>query len=407
MDCTKGTEAGMRRKNTVFWLCLVLAVTAALCACNRSFSFFGSSEPLALTGFAFDTTYTLTLYRGGSRELLDSCVSECSRYEEIFSRTRKESELYQINEIERLYARVWREETGKKNIAGAWDRFRQKKLLSGETARWEKALREKMQKEHIEEKEFSICSDGSIRIEVSREMAALVQKGLAYSELSRGGFDITIYPVSALWDFTSESPQLPDSGKVEQAVGYIGYKGLTAEGQSIRFSMPGMGIDLGGIAKGYIADRLKEYLAEGGVTSGMVNLGGNILCIGRKSAKEPFHIGIQQPFADRDETIAAINAEDVSVVSSGIYERYIWKKGKRYHHILNPRTGFPYENGLIGVTIVSSQSVDGDGLSTTAFSLGLEEGMQLINSMEGVEGVFITEDETLYYSDGFQEMLFE
>jgi thiamine biosynthesis lipoprotein len=164
-----------------------------------------------------------------------------------------------------------------------------------------------------------------------------------------------------------------------------------------------MQIDLGGIAKGYIADRLKEYLVGEGVTGGIIDLGGNILCIGGKTEQEDFKIGIRQPFADRNETIASVSIRDKSVVSSGVYERYIQTEdGKIYHHILDPRTGYSYENGLLGVTIISDKSVDGDGLSTTVFALGLEDGMKLVESLDGVEAAFVTEDEKVTYSKDFE-----
>ena len=165
-----------------------------------------------------------------------------------------------------------------------------------------------------------------------------------------------------------------------------------------------MGIELGAIAKGFIADKLKEYLAGSGVTSGTINLGGNVLCIGKKTDGTPFRIGIQQPFADRNEIITAIKAEDISVVSSGIYERYFKKDGKIYHHILDPSTGYPYNNGLEAITIISKKSTDGDALSTTCFALGLEKGMEFAESLSGVYAVFITEDGEMHYSEGFQEM---
>lgn len=380
---------------------MVIAVAADLCGCSLP----SPSEPLTLTGFAFDTTYTLTLYHGGSQELLDNCVSQCSRFEKIFSRTRKDSELYGINEIEQLYAQMWREETGEKNITGQWKRMGKKKLSSAKIARWEKKLQEKIKAEELGEKQCTLAEDGSIRIAISEEMAALVKEGLEYGRLSQGGFDITIYPVSILWDFSSEQTRIPEKNQIKQAVEYVDYRNVAVSGGFITFAMPGMGIDLGGIAKGYIADRLKEYLTGSGVTSGMINLGGNVLCIGTKAKKEPFRIGIQQPFADRNETVAVINAEDVSVVSSGIYERYIQDGDQLYHHILNPRTGYSYDNGLVGVTIVSGESVDGDGISTSAFALGLEDGMKLVDSLDGVEAVFITEDEELHYTDGFHDYL--
>ncbi|HCR41242.1 MAG TPA: thiamine biosynthesis protein ApbE, partial [Lachnospiraceae bacterium] len=142
-----------------------------------------------------------------------------------------------------------------------------------------------------------------------------------------------------------------------------------------------------------------------GVKSAMINLGGNVLCVGTKPDGTPFNVGIQMPYADRNETIAVMQISDLSVVSSGIYERFFELDGVRYHHILNPRTGYPYDTDLISVSIISPYSVDGDGLSTTAFALGLEKGMKLIESIPDTYAVFITEDYQLHYTKGFQEAI--
>ena len=135
--------------------------------------------------------------------------------------------------------------------------------------------------------------------------------------------------------------------------------------------------------------------------SAIINLGGNVLCIGGKPDNSAFKIGIQKPFADRSETIAVMDIRDKSVVSSGIYERCFEQDGILYHHLLNPKTGYPYDNGLIAVTIISDKSVDGDALSTTCFALGLEDGLKFAEK-KGVQAVFITEDYELHYTDGFQ-----
>lgn len=166
-----------------------------------------------------------------------------------------------------------------------------------------------------------------------------------------------------------------------------------------------MGIELGAVAKGYIADKVKEYLVSEGVKSAVIDLGGNVLCIGEKPDGEPFKIGIQKPFADRSETVAAVEIAGRSVVSSGVYERYFEKDGKQYHHILDPSTGYPYENGLVAVTVLSEQSVDGDGLSTACFALGLEKGLKLIEQTPDTEAVFITEDGEMHFSKGFPEVV--
>lgn len=143
---------------------------------------------------------------------------------------------------------------------------------------------------------------------------------------------------------------------------------------------------------------MKEYLKSQGVESAIINLGGNVLCVGERPGGKPFKIGLQKPFADRTETVASLDIRDLSVVSSGVYERHFEENGVNYHHILDPFTGYPYENGLTQVTILSEQSVDGDGLSTTCFALGLEGGMKLADSLDGVYAVFITEDGEIHYS---------
>ena len=212
-------------------------------------------------------------------------------------------------------------------------------------------------------------------------------------------------PLTSLWDFTAANPVVPPADEISAAVKKVGYQNLELNDDTLTFLSPDTTVDFGAIAKGYIADRMKEYLMKQGVNSAIINLGGNVLCIGKKPDGTPFKIGLQKPYADRNETIETLNIEDMSVVSSGVYERHFVKDGVNYHHILNPRDGYPYENGLVSVTILSKLSVDGDALSTTCFSMGLEKGMELLNSMDDVYGVFITDDDKVHYTDGARDFL--
>jgi len=166
-------------------------------------------------------------------------------------------------------------------------------------------------------------------------------------------------------------------------------------------------LELGAVAKGYIADRVKGFLLSKGVTSALINLGGNILLVGEKTDGSAFNVGIQKPFEDRDAVVVAISQlKDCSMVSSGIYERYFYDtEGNFYHHILDSKTGYPCNTGLLQVTIISSDSATGDALSTACFALGLEKGMDLIHSLDDVYAVFITADGTLHFSDGFLETI--
>lgn len=311
----------------------------------------GSQEPVSATAIKLNTAVTVTIYDSQDRELLTECMNLCDKYEKIFSRTASDRELYQLNHRELT------------PVAGTEDTF-----------------------------------------QVSDPLAELIRKGLYYSELSEGAFDIAIEPLTSLWDFTAEDPQVPEDRLIQEALTKCDYHNVSvSDNNEVILKTEDTAIELGAIAKGYIADRLKDYLISQGVKSAIINLGGNVLCIGGKPDDSSFKIGIQKPFADRSETIAVMDIKDKSVVSSGVYERCFEQDGTLYHHLLNPRTGYPYDNGLIAVTIISDESVDGDALSTTCFALGLEDGMKLAESLDNVQAFFVTSDYEIHYTKDFQK----
>lgn len=340
-------------KTTYLLFLLILAVLTT--GCNRmtpgdsSAQDTGESRKDFISGsdFLLNTNITINLYDKQDKAILQGCFDLIAKYEDIFSRTSPTSELYAVNQ--------------------------------------------------------GTASKDKNAYVISDELAEIIQDALYFCRISEGAFDITIEPVSSLWNFTAATPVMPNEVELTSALSLVGYQDLTLEDNHLTFAKEGMGIDLGAIAKGYIADRVKEYLLDNGVQSAMINLGGNILCVGSKPDSTPFHVGIQEPFADRNETIAILDADDLSVVSSGIYERYFKADGKLYHHILNPATGYPYDNDLVSVTIISQKSMDGDGLSTTCFALGLDKGMKLIASLPDIYAVFITSDGNIHYSEGFKE----
>lgn len=297
------------------------------------------SDPISKTAFKLNTVITITIYDSDDESLIDEAFALCDSYESKLSRTLKGSEIYNLNH--------------------------------------------------------------GISNTVSSETAELISIGLSYGEISHGAFDITIAPLSSLWDFTADDPVVPSQDALTNAIPLVNYQKVSLTNDQVHFSTEDMGVDLGAIAKGYIADAMKDFLISKGVTSAIINLGGNILCVGSRPDGTPFEIGIQKPFADHNETIDSITIQDQSVVSSGIYERFFKKDGTLYHHILNPETGMSYDNNLISVTIISDKSVDGDALSTTCFALGLEKGMELINNRSDVKAIFITDDYELHYSEDF------
>ena len=255
----------------------------------------------------------------------------------------------------------------------------------------------------IEDSEISrINSAGGNPVEVSKETIKLIKKGIYYSEMSDGVFDITIAPVSNLWDFKAETPLVPSPEAIAEAVSHVNYENIIIRDNTVKLTDPHAGIDLGAIAKGYIADRIKDYLEEEGVRHAMINLGGNVLAMGSKLDGSDYNIGIQEPFDETGEPITSVKISDKSVVTSGIYQRYFKADGKIYHHILDPRTGYPCENNLYSVTILTDSSLTADALSTTCFLLGYDRGMKLINQLDNVDAVFITNDNQIHYSKNFQ-----
>ena len=255
----------------------------------------------------------------------------------------------------------------------------------------------------IEDSEISrINSAGGNPVEVSKETIKLIKKGIYYSEMSDGAFDITIAPVSNLWDFKAETPLVPSPEAIAEAVSHVNYKNIIIRDNTVKLTDPHAGIDLGAIAKGYIADRIKDYLEDEGVRHAMINLGGNVLAMDSKLDGSDYNIGIQKPFDETGEPITSVKISDKSVVTSGIYERYFKTDGKIYHHILDPNTGYPCENNLYSVTILTDSSLTADALSTTCFLLGYDRGMKLINQLDNVDAVFITNDNQIHYSKNFQ-----
>lgn len=297
-------------------------------------------EPISKSGFYFDTVIKITAYDSAYESLLEDCLALADTYEKYFSATLPDSDIAKINQAK------------------------------------------------------------GTPVEVHDETIELLEYGLYYSRLSEGGFDITIGALSSLWNFGKNEGEIPSDAEILQAMDTIDYHNVVIDGNTVALKNPDSQIDLGAIAKGYIADKMKEYLHAKGMTEGIINLGGNVLCIGPKTDGSPYTIGIQKPFDETGTPIAAVEVTNQTVVSSGIYERYFTVNDKLYHHILNPKTGYPYENELYGLTIICNQSVDGDGLSTTCFALGLEQGMALIESLPDTEAIFITSDGELHTSSG-------
>ncbi len=225
-------------------------------------------------------------------------------------------------------------------------------------------------------------------VSVSDDTFKTVERAIYYGDLSGGKFDITIAPVSALWDFKNQV--VPSKDEIAEALQSVDYHSVEIKKSEI--SLNGKQIDLGGIAKGYIADKAAEYLKEKGVKKALINFGGNICMIGQ------YNIGIKKPFDN--SVIASVSLQDKCAVTSGIYERYTQKDGKIYHHILDPETGYGVDNELASVTVIGEKALDCDALSTVCILSGTEKGLGIINNTADTEAVFIDRENNITLSSG-------
>ena len=246
---------------------------------------------------------------------------------------------------------------------------------------------------------------GKAYTKVSKDTYYVIKKSIEFSNISNDTFDISVGPLIDLWSIGTDNAKVPNKEEIENVLPLVDYSKilLNDENISVKLSEENMKIDLGGIAKGYAADKIYDYLKSQNIKSAIINLGGNILTLGSKNNDQPFSIGIQDPTMPRGNSIGNIKVTNKSVVTSGIYERYIEKDNKIYHHMLNPHTGYPFENNLNSVTIVSDESIICDALSTTTFGLGLDNGMKLIESLDNVDAIFITKDKKIYLSSNLKD----
>ncbi len=253
---------------------------------------------------------------------------------------------------------------------------------------------------------YKINHAGGKPVECDPRTIEVIKMGLEDGELSNGKFDITIGKVTDLWDFHAENPKVPAESEIKETLSAVDYHQVKIEGNTVTMSNPQGEINLGGIGKGYIADKAAECLKEHGVTSGILNFGGNVIVIGDKQGN-PFKIGIEVPYSDKSDIIGYVEAENSTLVTSGVYERYFEVDGKKYHHILDVKTGYPVETDVVSVTIVAPSGYSGmsDGLSTICLLSGSEEGMKLIESIDNVEAVFQTTDGKLLKTSGLKNFV--
>lgn len=241
-------------------------------------------------------------------------------------------------------------------------------------------------------------------VKVSDDTYYVIKKGIEFSKLTDGKFDITVGPLVKLWGIISPNPHIPSAQELAATLPLIDYKNVLMDdvNKSVMLKVKGMSLDLGGIAKGYAADAVSKVLQENGVKHAIIDLGGNVITLGSKPDGSNWRIGIQDPDSERGDYLGIVSVTNKAVVTSGIYERYFEKDGKRYHHIMDTKTGFPVDNTLASVTIITGESINGDALAK-AFCMGLEKGMDFVKQQKGIEAIFVTKDKKVYITPGLSK----
>ncbi|MBM7555890.1 FAD:protein FMN transferase [Halanaerobacter jeridensis] len=260
---------------------------------------------------------------------------------------------------------------------------------------------------HIKESEINKINAmaGEKAVKVSDDTYRVVSKALEYAKLSKGRFDPTIGPVVELWGIGTDSQKVPKENELKEKVELVDYQQvkLYPEKKKIMLLKKDMSLDVGGIAKGYAADKVIDLFKGKNVEKAFISLGGNVSVLGTKGDGSAWEVGIQAPQANRGEVMASIKLKNKTVVTSGNYERYFMKDGVRYHHILNPNTGRPAKNGIISSTIIADSSFDADALSTIVYILGVDKGLELINDLDNVQALVATEDNKIYITEGIRD----
>ena len=324
-------------KNKVTHCILTFICLLIVTGCGRTGMDVSPSEA---TGFYFDTVISIRLYEDDSDKLLEGCMELAGHYERLLSATLEGSDIWKIN-----------------HSGGTW-------------------------------------------VKVDEDTLTLLTIALDFARLSDGLADPTVGGLSRLWNFGSDNEGIvPSDGQIKEKLAHVNYNADVISEGKVMLTDPDAQLDLGFIAKGFIGDKIKEYLISEGVASALINLGGNVVTLGSRPDGSPFRVGIRDPFEKDGSPLLTLELSDKSVVSSGNYERFFEKDGRLYHHILSTATGYPAESGLSQVTIISPDSTRADALSTLCFISGYEKAASLLENYPDIQAVFVTEDGDIIYEN--------
>lgn len=241
--------------------------------------------------------------------------------------------------------------------------------------------------------------------ELSADTAVLIERSIEIYEKTQGAFNIAVYPIMEAWGFTTQEYKVPSEQTLQELLKLTDASKMNYDddAQTVSFEQEGMKIDLGGIAKGYTSNRVMDIFREWDVDSGMVNLGGNVQVLGEKTDGTQWRVAIQSP-DDSGDYLGVLSTQDKAVITSGGYERYFEEDGVIYHHIIDPATGYPAENGLTSVTIVSADGTMADGLSTSLFVMGKEQAVAFWRkNSDEFDTILLADDGSLYVTEGIAD----
>ena len=293
--------------------------------------------------FAMDTYMTVTAYGENAQDAVDAAEAEIERLDTLLSTGNADSEIAKLNE----------------------------------------------------QKSATLSEDGGY----------LVKRALELNKETDGAFDIAIYPVMEAWGFPTQNFRVPSADELADLLKHVDASKILydADTRKISFEDEQIKIDLGGIAKGYTSSRIMEIFKENGIESGLVNLGGNVQALGTKTDGSNWRVAVQSP-DDTEDYLGVLSIQDKAVITSGGYERYFEQDGVTYHHIIDPKTGYPAENGLVSVTIVSEDGTLADGLSTSLFVMGKEKATEFWRAhSDKFDAVLVTDDGTIYVTEGLKD----
>ena len=311
-----------------------------LSGCSSQQTDKAAAESQSVDLFAMDTTMTLTAYGSNASDALDAASSEIERLDVLFSISSESGDIYALN---RDHSAMLHEDT-----------------------------------------------------------QALLERALEASQSTDGIFDCTIEPVMDAWGFTTENYRVPSADELQQLLTHVDYKQVQQNGNAV--SIPAdVQVDLGGIAKGYTSDCIMQVFADNGVTSGIVSLGGNVQALGCKPDGSKWRVAVQDP-NDESENFAVVEIEDEAVITSGGYQRYFEDNGTTYHHIIDPRTGYPSNSGIISSTIISHDGTLADGLSTSLFIMGVDDALDYWRAhSDEFDAILMDKDGKVYVTRGIAD----